>query len=188
MTIAEKNRDVFRHCPQCGRVAMRPEHGKALRCTACQFVLFFNAAAAVAGLILDGARLLVTVRAGEPHPGMLDLPGGFVDPGERAEQALRREVREELSLEVTDTEYLGSSVNEYLYGGVTYPTTDLAFRCAVAPGAEPVADDDVADWQWLAPDEVRLDRFCSDSMREFVDQYFLQAPAGPPGPAARNDD
>jgi ADP-ribose pyrophosphatase YjhB (NUDIX family) len=175
MTIAEKNREIFRHCPECGCVAMRPEGDKALLCVACGFILFFNPAAAVAGLIVDEeGRLLVTVRAGEPHKGMLDLPGGFVDPGERAEEALAREIREELSLEVTSLEYLGSSFNEYLYRGVTYPTTDLAFRCTVAPGAEPAPADDVADWHWLPPEDVELDRLCSDSMREFVRRFFLE--------------
>jgi ADP-ribose pyrophosphatase YjhB (NUDIX family) len=176
MSIAEKNRELFRHCPECGCVAMRPEGDKALLCVACGFILFFNPAAAVAGIVLDEAgRLLVTVRAGEPHKGMLDLPGGFVDPGERVEDALVREIREELSLEVSVTDYLGSSVNECTYGGVVYPTTDLAVRCAMEPGAEPVAADDVADWLWMTPEQIEPALFCSDSMREFVRRFFTEA-------------
>lgn len=50
-------------------------------------------AAAVAGLIFnEKGQLLLTIRAKDPGKGLLDLPGGFVDMGENADQALRREI------------------------------------------------------------------------------------------------
>jgi ADP-ribose pyrophosphatase YjhB (NUDIX family) len=80
-----------------------------LRCEACGFELYLNVAAAVAGLIRDErGRLLITVRGKEPGKGKWDLPGGFADPNESAEQALAREIREEVGLEVTAMRYFGS--------------------------------------------------------------------------------
>ncbi len=76
---------------------------KLWHCESCDFEFYLNVAAAVAALITDEeGRLLVVVRAEEPRKGMWDLPGGFADPGESAEEALGRELAEELGLVVHD--------------------------------------------------------------------------------------
>ena len=113
--ISYENRNVFMYCPLCSaRPSGRRE--KRLYCPDCGLVFYLNVAAAVAGLIFDSqGRLLVTVRGQKPKEGMLDMPGGFIDPGESAEQALRQEIREELGLEIESMEYFGSAPNKYLY-------------------------------------------------------------------------
>ena len=57
---------------------------------------------------------------------MLDLPGGFVDENERLEEALQREVKEELGISIDNWKYLTSQANRYLYKGIAYPTCDGA--------------------------------------------------------------
>ncbi len=129
---------VFKYCPKCGAAAMRVVGLKLLRCEACGFELYLNPAAAVAGVIVDGqGRMVVLVRGKEPGQGRWDLPGGFVDPGDTAEEAIRREVREEVGLEVTAVRYLGSWPNVYEYGGVRYRTLDLGFVCQATAWSMP---------------------------------------------------
>jgi hypothetical protein len=54
----------------------------------------------VGGLIYDAAgRLLLVQRANEPGRGLWSLPGGRVEPGERPQEALAREIAEELGVE-----------------------------------------------------------------------------------------
>lgn len=179
MNIAERNLDIFRICPECGCVAMYALGPKALKCAACGFVLFFNAAAAVVALIADEeGRLLVTVRGEEPRKGTWDLAGGFVDPGESVEEALRRELIEELALELESARYFCSAPNDYEYAGVTYATTDLAFLCCVVDHAAPEPRDDVRDCLWVAPSEMAVARFGSPSIRAIVRKFLSRDGGG----------
>lgn len=166
----------FKYCPKCGAASLRWSQGKLLRCEACGFELYLNVAAAVAGVIVDEqGRMVVLVRGKEPGKGQWDLPGGFVDAGETAEEALRREVREETGLEVTGLRYLGAWPNVYLYGGVRYRTLDLGFVCEVSEigGARP-REDDVAEVLFLRPDEIDLGRFAFRSVGTIAGRYLQE--------------
>lgn len=128
---------AFTHCPRCGAPNLEFDGVNRFRCHACEFVFYQNTAAAV-GVILtvddrDGAILLLR-RAVPPAQGMLDFPGGFVDPGESIEDALRREVREEIDSDIEELSYLSSGPNRYLYRDVLYPTCDIVFTGRIHTG------------------------------------------------------
>ena len=79
----------------------------AMRCPSCGFVYFHNCASCVAAIITVKQGIVLTVRNRAPKKGLLDLPGGFCNYGESLEDALVREVREELNLELSDLSYFG---------------------------------------------------------------------------------
>jgi NAD+ diphosphatase len=167
---------VLRYCPKCGAAALRPVESKLWHCTSCGFELYLNVAAAVAALIADGqGRLLIVVRGEEPRKGMWDLPGGFVDPGESAEDALRREVAEELGLQVTSTRFLCSYPNTYEYGGVRYATIDLGFVCEVAD-ANVTANREIAQVRFVSPRDIDLAQFGFRSTAGIVERYRAASP------------
>jgi NAD+ diphosphatase len=168
--------NVFRYCPKCGAAALRVVDTKLLRCAACGFELYLNVAAAVAGVMVDEqGRMVVLVRGKEPGKGRWDLPGGFVDPGETAEDALRREVREEIGLDVTALRYLGSWPNVYEYMGVRYRTLDLGFVCQAreVARAQPM-EDEIAEVLLLRPEEIDLERFAFRSVGTIAGTYLEQ--------------
>jgi mutator protein MutT len=125
--------------------------------------------AAVAAIIHnDKNEILFTIRKHDPAAGKLDLPGGFVDLGETAENAVIREVFEELNLEITEMNFVGTFTNKYIYGELEYQTLDLVFDCAVNSFSSIKAADDVSGYVFKNPATVSPNEIGLDSIREIV--------------------
>jgi len=163
---------LFRFCPRCGAPRTGAAGGDPFRCQACGLAYFFNQAAAVAAIVLAaGGRALFIRRARDPARGRLALPGGFVDAGESGEAALRREVREEVGLELGPLTFLSSHPNTYEYGEVTYSTLDLFFVADAVRPDRAQALDAVAGLTWEDPAAVALDEIAFPSMRDALERY-----------------
>lgn len=167
---------VITHCPQCGVMALEWPSAKQFCCSSCGFVLFLNIAAAVGVIVECQSRLLFGVRKHEPKRGMLDLPGGFVDQGETAEQAVLRELQEETGLIITTARYLYSFPNRYPYRGITYDTLDMIFLVQLTDFTELHAADDLAELVWLERDHIDLERIGFPSLRQAVQRYLAEFP------------
>lgn len=124
-------------------------------------------------MVIKNGELLLGIRAREPSLGLFDIPGGFVDPGESLEQALCRELKEELGQAPTDFEYLTSANNTYPYRGVTYTTCDAFFLCHFDHPDTLRADDDIEALVWHDIPSLDLDRCAFSSTRWLV--KFLQS-------------
>ncbi len=165
--------DKFAHCPVCGSAQFDINNVKSKRCKNCSFEYYLNPSAACVALITDPqGRWLVERRKHEPAAGTLDLPGGFADIGETAEQGVAREVLEETGLTVVHSEYLFSLPNTYLYSGFPIPTLDLFFRCQVDDITTLHADDDAAECLWLHPHDVDPTLFGLHSVRKGVEKLL----------------
>lgn len=138
--------------------------GKRFQCGACQFVYFHNVAAAVAAVITARDDLLLAVRKHDPQAGMLDLPGGFVDPGESAEEALRRELLEELGIVIADLHYMCSFPNLYVYENVPYRTIDFFYAARLGKKPELRIGDDIAGYVWVPTNAVPYDKIAFESI------------------------
>ena len=138
-------------------------------CKKCDFTYYQNAAAAVAALLFHHDEILLTLRKADPGQGMLDLPGGFVDPGESLEEALHREIEEELNFRTYKWEYLFSFPNRYDYKGVIYPTIDAFFKTELDEKPLLTAGDDVSDIVWMPMNQIDLDTIALSSIRTAID-------------------
>ena len=118
----------FIYCPNCaGKNVQNPGNRKWV-CPDCGYTLYNNVAAAVGIMIYDkDDNILFAVRANEPKLGCADLPGGFVDFDETAEDAVARECKEEMSIDVKDFHFLCTYPNVYPYKNIEYHTCDLFF-------------------------------------------------------------
>lgn len=160
--------DLFRHCPRCGAVRSADNAGQVpFRCAACGLVYYFNPTVAAAAFVFDHeGRALFLRRAKDPAKGKLAIPGGFLDIGERAEEALRREIREEVDLEIEDVAFLASFPNEYQYRDVTYPVCDLIFTAKAVEPYKAQALDGAAGIEWRSLIEVNPDDLAFPSMQQ----------------------
>lgn len=162
--------EAFAHCPACGQ--RRTEVQEPLVCE-CGFLYYFNPASAVGGLITDReGKMLFIRRERDPGRGKLGLPGGFIDAGETVEEALDREVAEEVGLTVARWRYLASYPNHYPYRGVLYQVTDVFFTGEVETFSEIQSDaSEVREW-FLAPAEtVRSEDFAFASNARAVADF-----------------
>jgi mutator protein MutT len=167
-----KPADCFLHCPKCGQPAAQP--GSApFHCAACGFLFYFNPAIA-AGAVLIGPddKVLLIRRAKDPHQGKLTVPGGFIDAGELAEDALRREIREEVGLEAGRLDYFCSLPNSYHYRGVRYQVLDFFFIGRVDATRLHTDPGEVTEVCWRAREEIRLEEIAFDSVREMLRRFL----------------
>jgi len=165
--------EVLKYCPKCGSAKFEKSCDHSLKCADCGLHFFINSAAAVAALITnENGKLMLVTRGVEPNLGKLDLPGGFVDPGETAENAIVRELSEELGLKVKSLKYIGSAPNEYLFSGYTVFTLDLAFKIIAETIDNLKPMDDILDYKFYSEEEINYDDIPAPSIKQFVKNFF----------------
>jgi ADP-ribose pyrophosphatase YjhB (NUDIX family) len=156
--------ELFQHCPSCGQALPEPGNVK-LRCP-CGFRFYFNPTLAAAAFIQrEDGRFIFVVRERDPGKGLLTVPGGFVDIGETAEEALIREVREEVGLEIANIRYVCSLTNRYLYQRVTYPVCDLMFRADAVNPDVAISGDGTAAFVWRSLDQIDANELAFPSVK-----------------------
>lgn len=165
----------FKYCPKCGSSDFNEYNEKSKRCSQCGFIYYFNSSAAVVAVIENNTgEILVARRAKDPAKDTLDLPGGFIDMYETAEEAAFREVKEETRLIVKSIQYLFSIPNIYNYSNFEVHTVDMFFKCKVDDFSELKAQDDVSELLFIPPNELNPSEFGLISVRKGVEKLISQ--------------
>lgn len=144
---------MFKYCPDCGHQGtVSTKNQTEYKCNDCGWTTWNNAKATVAILFVKDGKLLVSKRAIEPMKGRYDLPGGFVDFGEGAYDAVIREAHEEtgIKLQPEDIELIDAYKNRYL---PTVSTIDMIFWVHRWEG-EFTPSDDSEELTWKDPDFI----------------------------------
>lgn len=119
----------YKFCSNCGELFDKTSDLLYV-CPKCDFRIFVSPKPAVGAILLNSkSQVLLTKRSYNPGKGKWGLPGGFVDLGENAYQALKREVFEETGLKVNNFKFFGSFSGEYLYKKINYVTYNSIFIC-----------------------------------------------------------
>jgi mutator protein MutT len=126
------------------------------------------ATAVVAVIYNEKGELLLTRRKHNPFAGLLDLPGGFVNLHETAENAVIREVKEELNINISEYEFIATFPNEYVFGGIQYFTEDIVFLCKVADFSSISANDDICNYEFKFIDKINIDEIGLNSIKNVI--------------------
>ena len=146
--------DRWKYCPVC---AAELEHSDArVDCPGCGFKAYSHSEMTVGALVVDNGRLLLVRRARDPYAGSWDVPGGFLEEGERPLDGLRRELREETGLDVEPGRFVDALLDRYGTGEDAATTLNLYWEATVA-GGEAEAGDDAAEVRWFPRDELPPD-------------------------------
>jgi NAD+ diphosphatase len=136
-----------RFCGVCGKPMERVEGERAMRC-ACGHTAYPRIAPAMMALVKRGRSILLARSAAVPAGGRMSALAGFLEPGESVEEAVHREVHEEVGLFVKDLRYFGSQ--SWPFPG----SLMVAFTAEYASGEIRVDPKEIAEARWFAPGEA----------------------------------
>lgn len=165
----------FEFCPSCAtRLEWGDDAGRGGRCPACRRAWYRNAAPTAGAAIVKDGKALITQRGIEPAKGKWDVPGGFLAPDEDPVAGLRRELREELGIEVDVSVADCVSMVPHPYGSEGDLVLALGFVARLA-GGQPRAADDVEDFRWVDAAELEAVDFAWEHDRDLVRKALARA-------------
>jgi NAD+ diphosphatase len=139
-----------RFCGVCGHPTVSEQAGHQRRCSnaACGTPHFPRTDPAVIMLVHDGERVLLGRQAQWP-PGMHSVLAGFVEPGESLEEAVAREVMEEVGIPVAQVRYHSSQP-------WPFPSSImLGFMARALSTDIRLAQDEIESARWFSRDDLR---------------------------------
>ena len=143
----------FRFCPACATELDKRDAEGGARCPSCGRSWYRNSSPTAGAALVREGKALVSVRGREPEKGKLDVPGGFLLPGEHPVDGLKREVKEELGVEIEVGLDDCISMATHTYGDEGDFVLSLGFAARlVTDDVKP--SDDVADVRWVTADEL----------------------------------
>ena len=136
-----------RFCGRCGTATVQRASERAKECPACGLVAYPRVAPAMMALVTRGREMLLA-RAHRFAPGMFSALAGFVEPGETIEDCVRREVREEVGLEVGEITYFASQSWAFPHSLM------IAYTAEYASGDIRCEDAEIAEARWFGADAL----------------------------------
>jgi NAD+ diphosphatase len=137
---------THRFCGRCGGETGPVQGELARKCTRCGMLHYPRLSPAIIVLVRDGSRVLLARSPGFPA-GMYSVLAGFVEPGESIEETIKREVREEVGIEVKNIRYFGSQ---------PWPFPNslmIGFTAEYAGGELEIEPTEIEDASWYEPGE-----------------------------------
>ena len=166
-------------CSRCGTPLKMMEAERAKECSRCGQLHFPRLSPAIIVLIERGSEVLLA-RSRHFIPGVYSVLAGFVEPGESLEEAIVREVQEEVGLSIRDIKYFGSQPWPFPHSLM------IGFTAAYAGGEISIDEKEIEDAGWFRVDRLpRLPGRISIA-RKLIDWFVKKHQEAPAVVAGRN--
>jgi NAD+ diphosphatase len=153
------------YCSRCGSATVAHVRDQAMVCPACQYTQYPRITPCIITLVTRGDQALLAHGAGFPA-GMFSCLAGFMEPGEDAEHALRREVREETGLRVGKLRYHGSQSWPFPHSLM------LAFHAEYEDGVVQPDGVEIIEADWFSRDRLPLVPPPGSISRSLIDDWL----------------
>ncbi|UJR83244.1 NAD(+) diphosphatase [Sandaracinus amylolyticus] len=160
--------DTHRFCGRCATPTVPVEGERCLRCPACELTSYPRISPVVIGLVRRGDRALLARSPRFPAPFFSTL-AGFVEIGETLEEALAREVREEVGIEIGAIRYFGSQPWPYPHQLM------IGFMAEWTSGEVRVDGVEIAEAHWFRAGELPLVPPPMSIARQLIDAWAREA-------------
>ncbi len=132
-----------KYCSLCShQLESRRVEGKVRHyCTSCDYIFYLDPKVATVTIVERTQNILLVKRSIQPHLGKWSLPSGYVDRGEKVEEAAIREVKEETNLDIKLMNLIG------VYSGKG-PVILIVFRASPINGC-PSPGEEVSEVSWF---------------------------------------
>ncbi|MFQ5682394.1 MAG: NUDIX domain-containing protein [Candidatus Binatia bacterium] len=173
--MSDKQADVhvhdpieYRFCPRCGgkleRRRLKPIEPERLVCRRCSFIFYLDPKVVAGTIFSIDDRVALLRRGVEPATGKWVYPGGYVDRGERVQDAAIRETQEECHLTVK----LCSLLGVYSYSGS--PVVIVTYVAEIKAG-QLKAGDETLEAKTFAAADIPWDELAFPSTRDALEDY-----------------
>ncbi len=165
----------YKFCPKCGGNLAYKKTGFAEypQCKKCGFVFYINSKPATGAFIVDKqGKILLATRGVEPSKGKWDFLGGFLESGEHPVDGLKREVKEEIGVDVEVGDFLGFFMDVYNHDKVSGEYVLNIFYLCKIEGENYKLDREIAEAKWFAPDKIPWDDLAFKNTRDALNYYL----------------
>jgi NAD+ diphosphatase len=135
---------THRFCGNCGTPTVFAEGERCVKCPECGTIAYPRISPAMMVLIKKGEHILLAKHVASPTSRYVPL-AGFLEAGESIEEAVHREVFEEVGLKITNLQYFGSQSWPFPHSLM------IAFTADYASGEITIDKNEIADAQWFGP-------------------------------------
>ena len=164
--------ESHQYCPKCAgsltrRVIKTNEPGRLI-CSICSFIFYDDPKIAACTIPTANGKILLLKRGIEPGFGKWVFPGGFLDRGERVQDAAIRETLEETGIKVE----VGHLLNAYSYKG--YPVVVMVYPAKILEGV-PQPLDETLEVAFFGPKEIPWEDLAFPSTNDALHEYLSTA-------------
>ncbi|HVA89122.1 MAG TPA: NAD(+) diphosphatase [Chloroflexota bacterium] len=156
---------THRFCGQCGAPTEAAPGERAMRCPACGLIAYPRLSPAIIVQVTREDEILLA-RGKNFAEGMYSTPAGFVEPGETLEEAVAREIDEELGITVTNIRYFGSQPWPFPHQLM------VGFTAKWAGGEITIDEAELADARWFTRDGMPIIPTPISISRRLIDDYL----------------